>query len=88
MESNSRRFSLNSIDWQKVRTGFKVALAGAAVTYLVPELTGIEWVFYVNGHLIDLTPVAGMVFSVLANILRKYASDYSRPEFDSAEPLI
>jgi hypothetical protein len=78
METGSKPFSLNAVDWRKIWTGTKVALAGALLTVAIPEFTDFSYLLYVNGRVIDLTVPVMALLSVVANIVRKFISDNSR----------
>lgn len=80
MNSNSSKFSLNSIDWGKILTGVEVALAGAALTYIFPVLFNLSYVFTVYGHTFDLTALAVVLFSALSNTVRKFITDHSQTQ--------
>ncbi len=75
MNSNSPAFSLNAIDWRKIRTGALVALAGAIVSY-VPLFMGFTYVIPIGRSYVDVTPFVVCAFSVLANVLREYIADH------------
>lgn len=68
MES-SPRFSLNNMDWKKIGTGALIAIAGALLTYLTPIITGLD--------LGASTPIVVVMWSVIANIVRKWMADYT-----------
>jgi len=74
MQSNSPAFSLNAIDWLKTFRYFVVLIAGAAVTYAIPFLTGFSYVFY--GH--DFTSVVIVVLSTFGEGLRRYVADHTK----------
>lgn len=74
METKSPAFSLNAIDWQKIRTGALVALSGAALTY-IPLFAGFSYVANMGTHTIDFTPFVVFALSVVSNVLRKFVSD-------------
>ena len=65
----SKRFSLSSYDWKKVGICAGVAVAGALLTYLTPIITGLD--------LGALTPIVVAVWSIIANIVRKWIADYT-----------
>jgi hypothetical protein len=65
----SKRFSLNSIDWKKIGIGALVAGVGALLTYLTEVIGGID--------LGEWTPVVVGIWSVIANIVRKWVADHS-----------
>lgn len=69
MNEGSTRFSLNSIDWQKIGIGALVAVAGALLTYFTPVVTGLD--------LGSATPVVVAVWSIIVNIVRKWIADYT-----------
>lgn len=63
MES-SKKFTLNSQDLKKVGIGAGVAMSGALLTYLTSVIGDIDFGTW--------TPIAVSVFSILANIARKW----------------
>ena len=65
----SQRFSINSIDWKKVGIGALVALAGALLTYGTTFITGTDFG--------TLTPMVVAIWSIVANLIRKFCSDNS-----------
>jgi len=69
MNEGSTRFSLNSIDWQKIGIGAGVAIAGALLTYLTPIVTGLD--------LGAFTPIVVALWSVIVNVVRKWIADYT-----------
>ena len=69
MESTSKSFSLNSMDWQKIGVGAGVAMAGALLTYLTPIVTGLD--------LGASTPIVVAIWSIVTNIVRKWIADYT-----------
>ena len=60
----SKPFSMIDLDWKKVGTGALIAIAGALLTYISEVITGINFGSW--------TPVVVTVWSVAANIARKY----------------
>ena len=76
MNSNSPRFVLNGIDWGKIGKGLLVAVIGAILTYWTDVLKIIplgEW-----------TPIVMTFWSVIANVVRKWLTNYS-PETPPTE---
>lgn len=69
MNEGSPRFSLSSMDWEKIGIGALVAVVGALLTYLTPVVTGLD--------LGSSTPIVVAIWSVLANIVRKWIADYT-----------
>ncbi len=69
MESTSKRFQLNSIDWAKIGKGLLIVLAGSALTYLT-ELIG-------KINLGEWTPLVVTGWSLLVNIIRKWLTDHT-----------
>lgn len=65
----SIRFQLNRFDWLAIGKGALVAIAGALLTYLTPVVTGLD--------LGTATPIVVAVWSILANIARKWVADNS-----------
>jgi len=63
----SFRFSLSSIDFKKLGTGFLIALLGAVATYLQDTIPGIDFGSY--------TLLVGAVNSFLVNLIRKFISE-------------
>lgn len=66
----SPRFSMNREDLKKVGKGALIALLGALITYGTETIANIDFG--------EWTPLAVAVFSVLANIGRKYVADNSQ----------
>ncbi|MCK9370235.1 hypothetical protein M0R04_10045 [Candidatus Dojkabacteria bacterium] len=60
---------LNSIDWKKIGTGALIAVIGALLTYLTQVVSGLD--------LGAFTPIVVSGWSILANITRKWITDYS-----------
>jgi len=60
----SKRFSLNLIDWKKLGVGLLIALAGALATFLEDAIPSIDFGQY--------TLIAGAVNSLLVNLIRKF----------------
>lgn len=63
----STRFSLNGIDWKKIGIGFLVAISGAGLTYITEFLSGFDFG--------EFSPIVMVVWSVIANLVRKWASN-------------
>ena len=64
---NSKRFSLDVVDWKKIGIGFLVAISGAGLTYITEFLSGIDFG--------EFSPIVMVVWSVIANLVRKWASN-------------
>lgn len=63
----SGKFSLNSIDFKKLGTGFLIALLGAVATYLQDTIPGIDFGQY--------TLIVGALNSLLVNLIRKFITE-------------
>jgi hypothetical protein len=63
----SKIFTLSSIDWKKIGVGALVAITGAVLTYLTPIITNLE--------LGQWTPIVVAVWSVIANVVRKWITE-------------
>jgi len=61
---NSKKYTLNSIDWKKILTGLGIALLGAFITYLQELIPSIDFGPY--------SPIAMSINSVIINFLRKW----------------
>jgi hypothetical protein len=70
MESTSKKYSLNKVDLQKIGIGALVAISGALITYFAKVVGDVDFGVY--------TPIAVAVFSIIANVVRKYIADYSQ----------
>ena len=62
----SKRFKLNVEDLTKVGKGCLIAGSGAILTYLAATILNVEFGEY--------TPIAVAIFSILANMARKWLS--------------
>ena len=60
----SKKFSLNSVDWKSIGMGALKVAIGAVLTYITPIVTGFDFGAY--------TPAAMWVFSALTNIVWKF----------------
>lgn len=60
----SKRFNLNKEDLGKIATGALIAIIGALLTYITETIGQVE--------LGDYTPIVVAVWSIVANIARKY----------------
>lgn len=60
-------FTFKGINWGKIGAGLGVAVAGAVLTYASQWITATDFGVY--------TPIVGVVFTFLSNIVRKWASD-------------
>ncbi len=67
--SNSPQFSMNALDWAKIRRMVLVQIAGLLVGF-VPMLTGFRYVY--KG--VDYTPVVVMTINTFAEALRRFVS--------------
>lgn len=65
----SKSFKINSLDWKKIGVGAGVAIVGALLTYVSSWITDVD--FY------GWTPIVVAVWSVIANIGRKWVADNS-----------
>ncbi len=70
MDSTSPKRKLNSIDFRKVAIGACVAVVGALLTYLTELVSGIDFG--------DFTAVVVSVWSIIANVVRKWLKDYTK----------
>jgi hypothetical protein len=66
----SKAYELKKEDWSRILVGAGVAMSGALVTYFSEVVVEIDW-----GH---WTPLVVAGFSVLANVVRKWATDYTK----------
>lgn len=76
MENGSVRWSLNTMDWQKVLKGGYIALIGALLTHLTSIITNTD--FVVSG--VNLTPLVMLGWSILTNIVKKWITDNSKAQ--------
>jgi hypothetical protein len=76
-KKGSVKFSFNGADWQKIRVGAGVALAGAIVAFLPETIAGVQFVVQVGDNTIDYTAFVGFAASVLINVLRKWITDHT-----------
>ena len=60
-------FSFKGINWKKIITGAGVAVIGALLTYTTTWVTGENFGTY--------TPIVVAIWSVIANVGRKWISD-------------
>lgn len=60
----SGRFSLNEYDFKKIATGASIAMAGAALTYMLELSNKIDFGIY--------TPMVTAFMSILVNGVKKY----------------
>jgi len=63
------RWSISGFDWKRILVGAGVALAGVLLTY------GTEWISGTDFG--SWTPVVVGMWSVIANIIRKWITDNS-----------
>ncbi|MDA2921705.1 hypothetical protein MYX07_00380 [Patescibacteria group bacterium AH-259-L07] len=61
---NSKKYSLNSIDWKKIGTGLLIALGGAFATYLEELIPSIDFQSF--------TPLVVAINSIIINTIRKF----------------
>ena len=69
-------YKLNAEDLKKIGVGALVAVAGALLTYLSETIANVDFG--------DMTPVVMALWSVIANVARKFLSN-SSGEFGRAE---
>jgi len=62
----SKKFSLNSLDWGKIGIGALIAVGGALATYLEELIPSLDFGSF--------SPVAVALNGVLINIIRKFLS--------------
>jgi len=62
----SKKFSLNSLDWGKIGIGALIAVGGALATYLEDLIPSLDFGSF--------SPVAVAFNGVLINIIRKFLS--------------
>ncbi len=65
----SKKFSLNSIDWKKIGVGAGVAVVGTLLTYVTQVVGQIDFGQW--------TPLVVCALSIIVNIGRKWVSDNS-----------
>ena len=65
----SPRWVLDKQDFKKIGVGALVAVVGALLTYVSQVMTGVDFG--------EWTPVIVAVWSVIANIGRKWVTDHS-----------
>lgn len=53
--------------------GAIIAALGASMTYALPLLMKVSYVFEYHGAIYDFTPIVVALLSILANVLRKAA---------------
>lgn len=63
----SQRFTLNREDLKKIATGALMAVLGALLTYITSVIGDIDFGSY--------TPLVVSIWSVIANIIRKWISE-------------
>ena len=78
MDSTSKRFFLNSIDWAKIGKGLLIALAGALLTYLTELSINIDFGNY------SLLIVA--LWSAVVNVIRKWLVDHTPKQPEIIQP--
>jgi len=61
---NSKKFTLNSIDWKKIGRWAIVAVLGAVATYLMDTIPNLDFG--------QFTPVIVALNSILVNSIRKF----------------
>lgn len=67
----SKRYSLAREDLKKIGIGAGVAISGALLTYVSETLTQIDFG--------EWTPIVVSVWSIVANMVRKFISEYPDP---------
>ncbi len=77
-EAESPRFKLNRTDLASIGRGILIASGGAALTYLAPLVTQIDYTITIKGHPFDLSPIAVIVLSAAINAARKWITDHTR----------
>lgn len=60
-------FTFQGINWKRFAAGAGVVVAGALLTYVTNWLTGVNFGAY--------TPIIMSVWSIIANLVRKWVSD-------------
>jgi len=70
--NESKRFSLNRIDLEKIGTGLLIALGGAFLTYVSKTLVSVDFG--------DYTPIVVALNSVLINAGRKFLASHREVE--------
>ena len=60
----SKRFSLNEVDWKSIGMGALKVTIGALLTYFTPIITGFDFGIY--------TPFVMLVYTTLLNIVWKW----------------
>lgn len=68
--TKSKAHELKKEDWSKILIGAGVATSGALITYFSEVIVEIDWG--------NWTPLVVAGFSVLANVVRKWATDHSK----------
>ncbi len=69
MTNTSKKYNLNTTDLKKIGVGALMAIIGALLTFLTETLGEID--------LGQWTPIIVSGWSVFANLIRKFISDYS-----------
>lgn len=62
--AQSKRFSLDLVDWKSIGVGALKVAIGAVLTYITPVITGFDYGIY--------TPIVMWVFTTGANIVWKW----------------
>lgn len=78
MNSDSKRFSLNDIDWVKIGKGLLIALGGALLTYMTQIITDINFGNY--------TLLIMAFWSSIVNIVRKWLIDHTPKQPETIQP--
>lgn len=63
----SQRYSLNKEDLKKIGTGALMAILGALLTYITETIGQVDFK--------DYTPLVVAVWSIIANVIRKYIAE-------------
>ena len=63
METQSTKFSLNTLDWKKIGMGALVAVVWTLLTYATDLIPNVDFGVY--------TPIVVAGFSIIANVVRK-----------------
>lgn len=70
MNSTSKKYTLDGIDWKKIGVGALIALGGALLTYFQEVVAQIDFGVYQG--------LAVAVNSIIVNAVRKFLSNYSK----------
>lgn len=72
--SDSKQFSLDVLDWQKILRFVLVQIAGLVLS-MVPVWLGYHYTF--QGH--DVTPEVVLIINTLAEAIRRWLSGSTKP---------